>query len=33
MHTFEFNNKKLSDIGAVLMENPHYKMIFNRSVV
>ena len=24
LHTFEFNNKKLSDIGAVLMENPHY---------
>ena len=26
MHTFEFNNKKLSDIGAVLMENPHYTL-------
>lgn len=26
LHTFEFNNKKLSDIGAVLMENPHYTL-------
>lgn len=26
LHTFEFNSKKLSDIGAVLMENPHYTL-------
>lgn len=26
IHTFEFNNKKLLDIGAVLMEEPHYPM-------
>lgn len=26
IHTFEFNNKKLLDIGAVLMEKPHYPM-------
>lgn len=26
MHTFEFNNKKLSDIGAVIMEKPHYTL-------
>ena len=26
LHTFEFNDKKLYDIGAVLMENPHYTL-------
>ena len=24
MHTFEFDGKKLSDIGAIITEKPHY---------
>ena len=26
LYTFEFDGKKLSDIGAILMENPHYTL-------
>ena len=26
LYTFEFDGKKLSDIGAILMENPQYTL-------